>query len=315
MNPILFSLLEYQGKSLLYNNIKSGMTGNEILQVFSCALEELYGKLDLSCVDFSKIGLILSTCSDEDAKVTLCQLFNYLASKIFDINTRLNGIDAKINEINKTLSDFTDKYVAINALDLSSGYLADKLISDQPNTLSINPTNSKMILHGFIPIGGIMYYDSKGSFSNFDPTGKGKINTDVWGFAMCNGSNGTHDLNGKFIKGSSTLSEQFTSAGNDQISISKTNLPTDSFSVSIAGNTSANSHSHTYLKPDTKIVGKNAGSGEGAAADTFATANTSTETHTHSISGSATLKLNDGSQEKINLDPSHTKLLLIQRIF
>ena len=36
MNPILFSLLEYQGKQTYFANIKPGMTGNEIVEIIGC---------------------------------------------------------------------------------------------------------------------------------------------------------------------------------------------------------------------------------------------------------------------------------------
>lgn len=50
------------------------------------------------------------------------------------------------------------------------------------------------------PIGGIMMYS--GSYAaNFDITGLGLPDTDMTGWALCNGNNGTPDLRGRFVVG------------------------------------------------------------------------------------------------------------------
>ena len=193
MKQLLFNALEYQGKSLLMKNIKPGMKGNEILEIISCALEAIYKDLDLSCVDFSKLGIVLGACNNENVKLSLCSLFTTLAEQLSITNTNVSNLSQTVSGIQQTVNSFTDKFVKVNGLDTTAGYLSDKIYSDQPDTVSVLPDNSKIKLHGFCPIGGIIGYNTA-DLSMFDATGKGKPNTDVWGFAMCNGKNGTNEI-------------------------------------------------------------------------------------------------------------------------
>jgi hypothetical protein len=318
MNPILFSFLEYQGKELYFKNIKPGMNGNQILEIISCGLEMIFGKIDLSCVDFTKIGIDLQKCnSTEEVKVTLCSLFNTLVNEIAIIQTKITDIQSSISTIQNTVDTFTDELVKVNSLDSVAGYLSTKVTSDQPNTITTSPDNSKLVLHGFIPIGGLLLYKCT-DFSNFDNTGKGKFGTDLWGFAMCNGNNNTYNINDMFVMGSTVLAQLGQTAGSNEVEINKSHLPTDSYSASISGNTSSGGgHTHTYNYPVAKWGSANNGENKNFNAKApLGTGNTSNDgAHTHTFSGSASIILNPGPKQKLGILPKHIKLLYIQRIF
>ena len=66
--------------------------------------------------------------------------------------------------------------------------------------------------YGTIPIGGIIMWSGR----------RGSI-PDGW--ALCNGSNGTPDLRGKFIMGVSNLSESDSTGGRENVTLSVGNLP------------------------------------------------------------------------------------------
>lgn len=80
--------------------------------------------------------------------------------------------------------------------------------------------SAQVAFKGFVPIGAIIpYYNTDGS--KFDYTGLGKPGTDVCGFALCNGNNGTVDMReqvpvgcGAGTMGGSTLPSNITVASN-----------------------------------------------------------------------------------------------------
>lgn len=318
MNPILFSLLEYQGKKLYFGNIKPGMTGDQILEIISCGLEVIFGKIDLSCVDFTPIAIDLKKCNnEEEVKVTLCTLFNTIATQIATVLSTIATIQASITTIQATVNSFTDELVKVNSLDTAAGYLGSKITSDQPGTVSTLLDNSAIVLHGFTPIGGIIMYKCT-DFSKFDATGKGKPSTDVWGFAMCNGNNDTYEINQMFVMGTKVVTELGQTGGANDVAIEKINLPTETYSASISGTTSSDgNHTHEYNYPTAKWGSANNGEDKNFNAQApLGTGNTSLDgVHNHSFSGSASIILNAGPKQNLSILPKHIKLLYIQRIF
>lgn len=77
------------------------------------------------------------------------------------------------------------------------------------------------------PAGGIIMYH--GDMSNFDDTGLGTKGTELDGWALCNGKNGTPDLRGKFIVGGDKSSNrpEYRSIGPDSKNLGKSSYKVD----------------------------------------------------------------------------------------
>jgi microcystin-dependent protein len=67
------------------------------------------------------------------------------------------------------------------------------------------------------------------------------------GWSICDGTNGTPNLIGKFIKASTTSGE---TGGKNEITLTIDNIPSHSHALSGSVNTSTDgAHSHTYTAP------------------------------------------------------------------
>lgn len=82
--------------------------------------------------------------------------------------------------------------------------------------LDYNSTKTN-ILDLLLPVGAIIMYDGKTAIPS--------------GWAICNGSNGTPDLRGKFIKGVGTSGEVGATGGNTEVTLSVNNLPSHNHSA------------------------------------------------------------------------------------
>ena len=71
-------------------------------------------------------------------------------------------------------------------------------VTVQGGNLTVEPENT---INGFgtIPIEGIIMWS--GSVANFETSGLGKSGTNMYGWALCNGQNGSPDLRGRFVVG------------------------------------------------------------------------------------------------------------------
>lgn len=86
-----------------------------------------------------------------------------------------------------------------------------------------------------IPFGGIIAYS-------------GEAETIPEGWAVCDGENGTPDLRGRFILGSSETHPMGETGGSETVALTETQLPSHYHSV-------ANSPSGSYLTPNTGTLG------------------------------------------------------------
>jgi microcystin-dependent protein len=117
------------------------------------------------------------------------------------------------------------------------------------------PLNSILVLTlprlnqilGLTPQAGIIMYS--GSTTNFITNGLGKVGTQLDGWALCNGNNGTPNLKGRFIAGYDPLDADYNAIGN--LGGSKT--------VSLI-NTQLPPHTH-LLSPDIRLEGSFDGTG------------------------------------------------------
>jgi hypothetical protein len=89
-----------------------------------------------------------------------------------------------------------------------------------------------MTFSGFMPVGSVCYIDN-GRIGDFDATGKGKPLTDVWGWAISNGNNGTRNRLNKFLRTIATNTDAGKSGGSNEVALTSANIP--SFDIPVDG--------------------------------------------------------------------------------
>lgn len=169
--------------------------------------------------------------------------------------------------------------------------------------LDYNSTKTN-ILDLLLPVGAIIMYDGKTAVPS--------------GWAICNGSNGTPDLRGKFIKGVGTSGEVGATGGNTEVTLSVNNLPSHnhSYNGGATATGSAGSHSHSVTPTGTTISIKH---GETETATNALTGLNTINTgengaHTHSISSTSTNTGNTGGGTAFNIEPPYYTLIYIMKI-
>lgn len=163
---------------------------------------------------------------------------------------------------------------------------------------------------------------------------------------FCDGTNGTVNMKDRFILGKTSVSAANEYAGTNEYTISTSNLPVNSYSITVNGNTGNNgAHEHhgLYLvnlnqnldsrcyslmntgpqgvfisaSASNPIPNPNTGlpywKPASLATDYRITSNGSN--HTHSLSASGSFKLNSNTQTTINKVSAHYKMAYIQRIY
>lgn len=316
LNTKYSSLIEYNGKKL-FDSIQKGASLNEVLCQLEDIIKAIETKVDLSCVDLSPIGIKISSCTDEDETVsTLCDVLNQLGETILATQETLTAIQIELDTTSDPAADSDAGKVALDATD-TPGYLEAKLTSDQDGTLENE--SGVLKLRGFVPIGFKGFYSGT---NKFDVTGKGLVNTDAYGWAICNGNNGTEDCRGLFVQATGTLLEAGTTGGSNAATVTSANI--SSMSLPVTGsvdNALSTPHSHAYtldtISLDTVEVSPGTGldvvAPEGAQGTVSKTTATTDLTHTHSVSLTATHT--NATPTPLDITPSHIKLVMIERIF
>ena len=154
---------------------------------------------------------------------------------------------------------------------------------DISGTLRVKNTGS-FSGYGTIPVGGIIMWSGlRGSVPD--------------GWALCDGSNGTPDLRGKFIMGKSSASESDGTGGSSTVSLSVGNLP---------------AHSHMYAGDDqvSYIHDGNYNAGDNVVS------RPGNYDATSSTKGSGTIykTSNTGSGQSFSILPPYYKLAFIMRV-
>ncbi len=104
-----------------------------------------------------------------------------------------------------------------------------------------------------VPIGGVIMYS--GGSSNFDENGRGKADTDVYLYGLCNGNTyndiASPDLRDKFVVGAGRQYTLGATGGLSAVPLAVKDLP---------------AHSHTYT--DQMVYGKNSKDADAGSKDT-----------------------------------------------
>lgn len=178
--------------------------------------------------------------------------------------------------------------------------------------------NNKLTFKGFVPSGSVVFV-SKGSLSYFDNSGKGKVDSPFWGWALANGQNGTDNLmKGKHLKIAGDIVDAGKEEGRASGNINIRNI--ESFDIPVTG--TVNNSLTTTQKVITKlkkmligvtssnlktVYGPNGTDGE----DNVSSENTNLQ-HTHGVSlkGAYT----NATPIPFDINPVSINLIPIQKI-
>lgn len=217
-----------KGKCLLGGRIKKDMTLAEALEVYSCVLIDLEKNTDLSSVRLKDLGLD-NTCKIK-AKNLLSEIINKLVLADKAALDAFAGLQQSFINFTESTSQLKDEKVKTSDdPEETAGYLFEKIVSPQSGTVVME--DGKLNLMGFAPVGAVMMIDA-GRISDFDGTGKGKSGTDVWGWALSNGQNGTRNRFGKFPRFVTVNGDAGTTAGANAVKLGAANVPSISLPVS-----------------------------------------------------------------------------------
>ena len=128
------------------------------------------------------------------------------------------------------------------------------------------------------------------------------------GWALCDGSNGTPNLIGKFIRGGSTVTAGDT-GGNDDVTLTSSNLPSHSHSAGGLYMNSAGNHTHMCYQPR---AGKSDNANDRRVMEfSDYKATSSNGSHTHTLYGSTG---STGSNKSFSILPSYYTLVYIMKL-
>lgn len=157
-----------------------------------------------------------------------------------------------------------------------------------------------------IPSGIWLFY--VGPMDNFDPTGLGKEATDVFGWAIANGNNGTtNKLNGRTIRLYNPNATEFDTVGKtggiDTVVIAKDNLP-----VSPPWGLNDPGHNHEYNIPSGDTGNLNSSNSDAWSSNLNGTKDTTTST------SGVSLSQNIGGGQDLNIINKYYVGLPIQKL-
>lgn len=223
----------WNGRPLLNQAIKKGMSMTEVTLALSCFISNFDEAFRMGTLDYVALGLDKCDLEGDDYSIILLNVLNKMIANTKTIQQALGNITTVNTQTNTYITNSTDEKVKVSAKDTTPGYLSEKIKSAQPGTLVVNADNITLI--GFVPIGAIIMIDAA-FLSKFDTNGLGKADTDASCFAISNGQNGTKNRLGKFPRWATTLATAGNTGGNNSVTLTKENIP--SFDIPVSGSIS-----------------------------------------------------------------------------
>lgn len=224
-NYTKLSTTAYDGnKSLFGGQVTKGMPTNDMLCIISGLIETLFGQIGYDCIDLEKLGI---KCLD-DGEDKKCVILNWMVDHILSNEQSVSNIYLILNTINTSIGLLKDEKVKVRAAGVAA-YLEDIIKAPASN---IVVTDNDITFMGFVPL-GFCGTVNPNRLTDFDATGKGKINTDMWGWAIRNGNNGTQNVLGLFPKYTETTAVAGSVAGEEEFVIDKLNIK--SMTVPVSG--------------------------------------------------------------------------------
>lgn len=116
---------------------------------------------------------------------TFKQIIQTLLTEFCALKTRVGVLETTVSNLTTTLPVTIGDFLKAH-INTCQG----------TNTINKSGTGSavQIVFKGFVPVGGMMPY--YGSLANFNGDGSGKINTDMCGYQLCNGQNGSPNMSG-----------------------------------------------------------------------------------------------------------------------
>jgi hypothetical protein len=221
--------IRYQGlKDILGCNLKAGMNMEQALEIIDALLEQLFKGASLECIKLSDYGI---DCKPEDESSILCLLLDTLLQSQLALSERLNQITRANTNVQTATQSISDEKVKATKDSTTAKYLLD-ILSATTGRLKYDPATDTVKITGLVPIGARMYINPKRS-TDFDTNGKGKVGTDLEGWAYRDGRNGLDNAMGYFPRYTDTIANAGKKDGKNAITIKKENIET--FTLPVAG--------------------------------------------------------------------------------
>lgn len=250
MQLISFKDVIYKGKGLCDCVIDKDMTLEEALIVYCNMIKSLAKSVRLNSVNTGKL-LIQGTL---DPQTMLADILNSLIEADISIKNQITTITSSLTTLMSSINNVVDEKVKVSSTD-TAGFLNTKLVGKQPGTVIASADKIEFI--GFAPVGSVMYIN-KSRLSDFDGTGKGKSGTDVYGWAICNGQNGTTNRLNKFPRYTDDVNAAGNIGGADSVTLAESNIP--GFTMSVTGTISESLSAMQFqIKLNARHISDNAG--------------------------------------------------------
>jgi len=163
------------------------------LQIIKVKVNQMFdGPYDVMCLDANSSGKVTNSSKLPAILQELITEFCALYGQVQAIQTIINNLGSTINT---TVGNFL-----LSAIFTCQG--------NQTIIKSGTGATASLEFRGFTPIGGIIPYAGP-TAGKFDPSGLGLANTDMCGWALANGNNGTINMQGQMPQGSMQMGGTF----------------------------------------------------------------------------------------------------------
>lgn len=296
-------------KKLFGEQVSKGTPMNDILCIMDKLFEAAFKGVNIECIDLETLGI---KCEDT-TKTKQCQVIEYLISGLTTANATMNTLSTVFQQVKSSIGSFNDEKVKITATG-KVGYLADHFASNAPDTIKY--INDQVIFYGLVPV-GFRGSVARNRLGDFDSTGKGKIKTDLWGWAINNGNNGTVSLLGYFPMYTDDINNSNITGGSINFTITAANIKT--FAIPVTGTISEALDNDVKFKININAMNKCFGLGScrkvlvpEPGADATYESDAKNFRHTHAFNLAATHT--NPTPTPIDLIPRHIKVIPIERI-
>ena len=137
------------------------------------------------------------------------------------------------------------------------------------------------------------------------------------GWVLCDGTNGTPDLRGRFIVGAGSTYTPGATGGSNSVALTGEQMPSHSHNVDLNGLTVSSAGEHTHNIAFNLVAGSGSKAANGIFAGVYSRAYSheteSAGAHTHSITGSATIGSTGSGQTHENRPPYYALGFIMKR--
>ena len=217
-----------------------------------------------------------------------------------EVNTKIGPLkDYKVKNAGEEKAVTGQGVYSEQGVFKKAAYSSDYTLEDEDNSSKFASTEwTNKIINNILPIGSIIMFN--GAASNIPE-----------GWHICDGTEGTPNLIGSFIKAAATSGE---TGGETQIQLATDNIPNHTHSVltSTLTTSSSGAHTHTYTAP---VKGSSNNASDKDIMETSSTQDTSSAgEHTHTVNVSQIQLSSVGSGTPLDWEPKYYSLIYIMKI-